>query len=166
MANTNNCFNKNCGGNDGCRSCDNYRYDSDAKKFCCFANRSEAAKLKSFTVVAPQVKDWLVTVVWKKYDSYDIESEDFRAQATAAEAKKILGKVVNNFVDESSLEVKWISGDPYTFREGEMEKEFYYSEVHLTDSDTEEADEFIQVTCQLLNSLPIKTLRDFEKEGE
>lgn len=166
MANMNNCIKKSNGGYGDCRSCDSYRYDGVSKKFQCFANRSEASKFKSFTVVVPQVKDWLVTVVQKKYDSYDIESYDFRAQATAAEAKKILGKVVNDFVDESSLEVKWIAGDPYTYREGEAEKELYYSEVHLTDSDTEEADEFIQVTCQLLNSLPIKTLKDFEKEGE
>lgn len=162
MANTN-CLKK---GNGGCRECSNYRYDGVSKKFCCFANRSEASKFKSFTVVAPYVEDWLVTVVQKKYDSYDIESYEFRAQATVADVRKIMGRVVNNFVDESSLEVKWISGDPYTFREGEAEKELYYSEVHLTDSDTEEADEFIQVTCQLLNSLPIKTLRNFEKEGE
>ena len=159
MAN-NKCI-KNNGGS--CRDCSNYRYDSDAKKFECFANRSEASKFKSFTVVAPEVKDWVITVAQKKYNEH-VSSYMFRAQATVRDIHEIMGRIANDFVDESSLQVEYLYGDPYFYTEGEKERDVYSSHIQLTD-ENKVADEFIDVTAQLFSSLPVKTIKDFEKEG-
>lgn len=161
---TNNNY-KSCTKKEGsCRNCSNYRYDSDAKKFECFANRSEASKFKSFTVVAPEVKDWIITVVQKKYNEQNVSSYMFRAQATIKDIHKIMGRIANDFVDESSLQVEYLYGDPYFYTEGEKESDVYSSHIQLTD-ENKLADEFIDVTVQLFSSLPVKTIKDFEKEG-